>query len=55
LKHVLKSRYRYPLFALGLFLIELGGLLLYFLKIPMYGVEIFAIVGFLVFLSSFLA
>ncbi|WP_393971774.1 hypothetical protein OXIME_000357 [Oxyplasma meridianum] len=55
MKHVLKSRYRYPLFALGLFLIELGGLLLYFLKIPMYGVEIFAIIGFIIFLSSFLA
>ena len=54
MKHIFKSRYRYPLFVLGIFLIELGGLVFHFLKASVVGAEILAIIGFFVFLSSFL-
>lgn len=54
MRHILSSRARYPMFFFGIFLIELGGLLLHFAKLSMLGTEIFAAVGFLVFLASFL-
>ncbi len=54
LKSILRSRARYPMFFTGIFLIELGGLLLHFAKLSLLGTEIFAAVGFLVFLASFL-
>ncbi|MCL5665294.1 MAG: hypothetical protein M1315_00425 [Candidatus Thermoplasmatota archaeon] len=54
MKSILRSRARYPMFFTGIFLIELGGLLLHFAKLSLLGTEIFAAVGFLVFLASFL-
>ncbi|MHB1492275.1 MAG: hypothetical protein ACYCSG_04865 [Thermoplasmataceae archaeon] len=52
MKHVMKPGYRYPLFFLGLFIIELGGLAYRFMSFSIQDVEIFAVVGFLIFLSS---
>ena len=52
MKHIMKAGYRYPFFFLGLFIIELGGLAYKFLSFTIQDVEIFAVVGFLIFLFS---
>ncbi len=46
------SSVRYPLFFLGLFIIEIGGLLYHFLNISENDVVVFATVGFIVFFLS---
>ena len=46
------SSVRYPLFFAGIFLIELGGLLFHFLKIPIVDVAVFAALGFLIYFLS---
>lgn len=43
------SSVRYPLFFVGLFIIEIGGLLYHFLNIPLNDVVVFAAVGFIVY------
>ncbi|MHB8360713.1 MAG: hypothetical protein ACYDAO_00840 [Thermoplasmataceae archaeon] len=52
MKHIMKASYRYPLFFLGLFIIELGGLGYRFLSLTIPNVEAMAAVGFIIFLSS---
>jgi hypothetical protein len=49
------SSVRYPLFFVGLFIIEIGGLLYHFLKIPVNELVVFAAVGFIVYFLSIAA
>lgn len=46
------SSVRYPLFFVGLFIIEIGGLLYHFLGISENAVVAFAVVGFIVYFLS---
>ena len=46
------SSVRYTLFFAGIFLIELGGLLFHFLKIPIVDVAVFAALGFVIYFLS---
>ncbi len=51
----MKSAWRYPLFFLGLFLIEMGGLYYKFIQgATITGTVYFVIVGFIIFLISVL-
>ena len=52
MRKIMKPRYRYPLFFLGLFLIEIAGLSYKFLSLQVQSVEAFVIVGFVIFLFS---
>ncbi len=52
MKKYMKSSWRYPLFFLGLFLIELGGLYYKFISANVTNTEYFVITGFVVFLLS---
>lgn len=49
------SSVRYPLFFLGLFIIEVGGLLYHFIGIPENELVVFAAVGFIVYFVSLAA
>lgn len=49
------SSVRYPLFFLGLFTIEIGGLLYHFLGIPLNELAVFAAIGFIVYFLSIAA
>lgn len=46
------SSVRFPLFFLGLLIIEVGGLLYHFLNISETSLALFAAIGFIVYLSS---
>ncbi|MHB1440700.1 MAG: hypothetical protein ACYCSO_06560 [Cuniculiplasma sp.] len=48
----MKSVWRYPLFFLGLFIIELGGLYYKFIASNITNTEYFVVVGFIIFLVS---
>ncbi|MEM0155042.1 MAG: hypothetical protein QW597_00330 [Thermoplasmataceae archaeon] len=52
---ILPSRFRYPLFFLGLLIMELSGLLLKFANLAFSGVEVMIAAGFLVFVFSIVA
>jgi len=52
---ILPSRYKYPFFFLGLFVMELSGLFFKFLNLALGGVEVMIVVGFLLFAFSILA
>ncbi len=49
------SSVRYPLFFLGLFIIEIGGLLYHFYSIPLNELVSFAVIGFVVYFISIAA
>lgn len=49
------SSVRYPLFFLGLFLIEVGGLLYHFLNLSENNLVMFAAVGFIIYFISLAA
>ena len=51
-KNYMKSKYRYPLFFLGIFLVELGGLYYKFVSANVTDTEYFVIPGFVIFLIS---
>jgi hypothetical protein len=51
---ILPSRYRYPLFFLGIFLIEIAGVLYKVIDLGMTPVIGMVIVGFILFASSIL-
>jgi hypothetical protein len=51
---ILPSRYRYPLFFLGILLMELAGLLYKFIDLSKPGMEGLVIAGFVLFASSIL-
>ncbi|MCL4412690.1 MAG: hypothetical protein M1526_04980 [Candidatus Thermoplasmatota archaeon] len=53
--HLLPSRFKYPLFFLGLLIMEMAGLLFKFEHIPGDEVEGLVISGFLIFLFSIAA
>lgn len=46
------SSVRYPLFFVGLFIIEIGGLLYHFLNIPLNELVAFAAIGFVIYFLS---
>ncbi|SIM44361.1 succinate dehydrogenase/fumarate reductase subunit D [Cuniculiplasma divulgatum] len=48
----MKSAWRYPLFFLGLFLIEIGGVYYKFIAQNLTNTEYFVIAGFVIFLIS---
>ena len=52
---ILPSRFRYPLFFLGLFIMELSGFLFKFLNLALSGVEVMIVAGFLIFAFSILS
>ncbi len=52
MKNYMKSKYRYPLFFLGIFLVELGGLFYKFVTASVTDAEYFVIPGFIIFLIS---
>jgi hypothetical protein len=52
MRKILDSKYRYPLFFLGIFIMELGGLFYKFVTQNVTDVEYFVIPGFLIFLIS---
>ncbi len=49
------SSVRFPLFFLGLLVIEVGGLLYHFMNIPENFLVMFAAVGFIIYLISLVA
>ena len=48
----MKSAWRYPLFFMGLFLIEIGGIYYKFIAQNLSNTEYFVIAGFVIFLIS---
>ncbi len=53
MKQHIPSKYRYPLFFIGLMMMIVTAIIYKFVVIPRTSVEIIVIVGFLTFVSSF--
>jgi|GEM_PF-1651528 hypothetical protein len=52
---ILPSRYRYPLFFVGILLMEIAGVLFKLVSLSEEGIEAIVIIGFLVFAFSIIA
>ncbi len=50
----LKSRYRYPIFFAGFFIMEIAGFLFRYMKVSLHATEALVALGFALFLASLL-